>query len=1139
MIKYIFASLLAVASMAAHAQVFDVRITPSDGSEVFTKTNAILIGIYPGNASPINVFSGGSDSQGTSLTVSHTVRYDFALTPATTINSGQDGGLPEGTFDANAPMRRTVEAPTFTEPELTGPALVLMREEGDPIIYYAKDGPIILKCNPDGEYIVGATKVQGTVTAVFYKDAHTPVTDAAVAATCTATGKTEGSHCSVCNTVLVAQQEVAAKGHNYVNGICERDNVYKPLDEPVNDYYKIENAGQLLSFAQRVNAGENSINGELTADIDMKNVSYIQIGSSDTNPYKGTLNGNQKMVKNLSINASANNAASFIGYTQGAHIENLTVQGTFSTTGKFAAGFIGTNKGSTAYVTNCISAVDIVSSTSGDGTHGGFVGVANANVCLKNCAFVGSMKRKNSNTTQCAGFIGWDATKNSTAEHCYVIAEFTSGICQAMFMRNHTGSFGNCYYLNLCGTEQGINVSAEQVSDGSLCYMLNGSTSTGNLNWYQKLGADGDPYPVLKNTGDNTVYFGYENCDEKGIFSNTTSNLLLEKPEHTITYQNGFGLCSVCGYEKYQPLDEPVNDYYEIKNAGQLYSFAALVNGGSNDVNGKLVKDIVVNDGTFDKNGNFTAKNVTETSTPRGWTPIGNNNTYYCGTFEGNNHSVSGLYCVRDYNCLGFIGCSDDGTIENLNVINCYISGSHNIGSVCGYIYQCSIINCSATGIVIGGYSSGGICGFASQSSISHCSSSCNVTGKNICDTQTGGIVGSIDNTEISDCYFTGKITGSQYIGGICGCDYNESMISNCYSVATIDGYNCVGSICGSISGSINNCYTDGETLVGKNYGKIKNCRANVSSACFASGEIAMKLNANAEDPIWFQNLGEDNYPVLKGDEYSIVYSEDNGQAFYNLGSAIEAFAITDGIAYASKKQRPVGTLTYTRTIKESQAGKWQALYVPFSASYEDWTSAGLEVAAINNFHEYYDANGNITSRDLEVRKVTNGATKANYPYLVRAVVAGDKSITIENTTLYSASAKSIACASTDTRYTFTGTYQPIARIDTDSLGYVFMGGGQLSQTSNHNAVLGAQRWYLQVEEYDSMTDAFKPVMESGSMRVVLLDEVETGINEIENGELKMENSIYNLQGQRLNEVKKGLNIVRGRNGENKKLIVK
>ena len=45
---------------------------------------------------------------------------------------------------------------------------------------------------------------------------HIEVVDAAVAATCTTTGLTEGRHCSVCNEVLVAQEVVAALGHTEV-----------------------------------------------------------------------------------------------------------------------------------------------------------------------------------------------------------------------------------------------------------------------------------------------------------------------------------------------------------------------------------------------------------------------------------------------------------------------------------------------------------------------------------------------------------------------------------------------------------------------------------------------------------------------------------------------------------------------------------------------------------------------------------------------------------------------------------------------------------------------------------------------------------------------------------------------------------
>ncbi len=45
---------------------------------------------------------------------------------------------------------------------------------------------------------------------------HTPVTDPAVAATCTTIGMTEGSHCSECGEVIVAQEEIAATGHTEV-----------------------------------------------------------------------------------------------------------------------------------------------------------------------------------------------------------------------------------------------------------------------------------------------------------------------------------------------------------------------------------------------------------------------------------------------------------------------------------------------------------------------------------------------------------------------------------------------------------------------------------------------------------------------------------------------------------------------------------------------------------------------------------------------------------------------------------------------------------------------------------------------------------------------------------------------------------
>ena len=59
---------------------------------------------------------------------------------------------------------------------------------------------------------------------------HTEVIDAAVAPTCSATGLTEGKHCSACNKVLVPQTVVDALDHTYTQGVCtgcgEKDPTY-------------------------------------------------------------------------------------------------------------------------------------------------------------------------------------------------------------------------------------------------------------------------------------------------------------------------------------------------------------------------------------------------------------------------------------------------------------------------------------------------------------------------------------------------------------------------------------------------------------------------------------------------------------------------------------------------------------------------------------------------------------------------------------------------------------------------------------------------------------------------------------------------------------------------------------------------
>ena len=73
-------------------------------------------------------------------------------------------------------------------------------------------------CTTAGTKTYTCTRCKKTRTETIAATGHKAVKDAAVAATCETAGKTEGSHCSVCNTVIKAQTTTAALGHNWDNG---------------------------------------------------------------------------------------------------------------------------------------------------------------------------------------------------------------------------------------------------------------------------------------------------------------------------------------------------------------------------------------------------------------------------------------------------------------------------------------------------------------------------------------------------------------------------------------------------------------------------------------------------------------------------------------------------------------------------------------------------------------------------------------------------------------------------------------------------------------------------------------------------------------------------------------------------------
>lgn len=106
---------------------------------------------------------------------------------------------------------------------------------------------------------------------------HTIVTDAAVAPTCTTEGKTEGLHCSVCGTILKAQETIPATGHSFTTKPSNKIATEATCTEPATYYVQCDNC-DAISVTVTVPAGK-----ELGHDFS-NNVEYCANGCGIKNP---------------------------------------------------------------------------------------------------------------------------------------------------------------------------------------------------------------------------------------------------------------------------------------------------------------------------------------------------------------------------------------------------------------------------------------------------------------------------------------------------------------------------------------------------------------------------------------------------------------------------------------------------------------------------------------------------------------------------------------------------------------------------------------------------------------------------------------------------------------------------------------
>ena len=240
------------------------------------------------------------------------------------------------------------------------------------------------------------------------------------------------------------------------------------------------------------------------------------------------------------------------------------------------------------------------------------------------------------------------------------------------------------------------------------------------------------------------------------------------------------------------------DDPYLIYTADGLKVFRDKANGGERYAFATLMNDIVLNDGTFDADGNYTAADGS-TAEPEKWTPIGTDNNQYRGTFDGNGKTVKGLYVnTGGDEPVGLFGFTGGPKIRNLTVDGCVV-GKDWAGGILGFSHGGVIENCTNNAsITVANLDSdrhacvGGIAG-VTYAKLIGCGNTGKITVKNVAQiANVGGIVGCQNNMGlpiIHDCYNTGEVSGEAgilYLGGIAGA-ISQGVISNCYSTGKLD----------------------------------------------------------------------------------------------------------------------------------------------------------------------------------------------------------------------------------------------------------------------------------------------------------------------------------------------------------------
>lgn len=631
-------------------------------------------------------------------------------------------------------------------------------------------------------------------------------------------------------------------------------------------YYLIGTREELLWFANRVNKDkQTNINAMLKCDVSFNDTSdyaewtelnapahmWTAIGTK-ANPYRGIFDGAGFAISGIYI-SNDNESQGLFGYVADGTIKNLGITKSYIKGGTAVGGIVGTIE--TGRVKNCYNSGAV------NGRYCGGVVGAVLDVCAVSDSYnLGNVVGTNY-TGGVFGYItaGCQISNNYNAGNVRGV-NYVGGIAGHAGTKDGALRISNCYSrgkLTATGDYIGGLFGATEAENSgasikiSNCYSYSEVTSAG--------GGIGGFVGCSINSGsiliEHSRYYIDKNADMFGAaegtnpsssdcarFSNTSSaksdlaSFLNDGGASRIGYRGWIigedGMPCFGDKSEYHVWEggadvqpELVDGYYLIGSGEELAWFAELVNSGEVRINGKLTADIILN---------YTDSwemwpNVKEPL--NSWTPIGSETNPFRGTFDGDGHTVVGIYINSSEDYQGLFGYASNATIENIGVIQSYINGSRYVGSIVGRSFCSNIMGCYNSGFVCtektgsgGNYDAvGGIVGCPEYGKIINCYNSGSVYAGSTAASihYAGGIVGYADSTGIiANCYNSGSVSsgssGKREVGGIIGnlsiyTSYDDSTkVSNCYNTGNISEGTMAGSIVGYVYSvgtvTIDNC---------------------------------------------------------------------------------------------------------------------------------------------------------------------------------------------------------------------------------------------------------------------------------------------------------------------------------------------